>query len=163
MFERNPVDARSGRVLAIDVELADGTSISGRSPLAASKGPHQLLSGDDAFLFIECFDGESTFISKADIKALTIVNGAPARRLAVETGADAADLDPYRVLGLKRGASWAEVRDAYHRLAKLYHPDRFAGVELPTEVATYIEGMAKQINVAFRLLRSAHRAQPPRR
>ena len=32
--------------------------------------------------------------------------------------------DPYTVLALPRHASEAEVRHAYRRLARLYHPDR---------------------------------------
>ena len=31
--------------------------------------------------------------------------------------------DPYKVLGLERGASDEEVKQAYRRLAKKYHPD----------------------------------------
>ena len=31
--------------------------------------------------------------------------------------------DPYQVLGLERGASDEEVKKAYRRLAKKYHPD----------------------------------------
>lgn len=33
------------------------------------------------------------------------------------------DLDPYTVLGLRRGCSADEVRDAYRRKSKKYHPD----------------------------------------
>lgn len=32
--------------------------------------------------------------------------------------------DPYVVLGLKRGATESEIRSAYRRLVKLYHPDK---------------------------------------
>ena len=35
--------------------------------------------------------------------------------------------DPYRVLGLEPGASDEEVKQAYRRLAKKYHPDRNPG------------------------------------
>ncbi len=35
--------------------------------------------------------------------------------------------DPYQVLGLNRGASDAEVKSAYRRLAKKYHPDKDPG------------------------------------
>jgi hypothetical protein len=35
--------------------------------------------------------------------------------------------DPYRVLGLERGASSEELHDAYRRLVKLHHPDRNGG------------------------------------
>ena len=32
-------------------------------------------------------------------------------------------MDPYKVLGLEPGASDEEVKQAYRRLAKKYHPD----------------------------------------
>ena len=35
----------------------------------------------------------------------------------------APDADPYRTLGLARGAPLAEVKRAYRRLAKANHPD----------------------------------------
>lgn len=37
--------------------------------------------------------------------------------------------DPYETLGIAPTASDAEVRRAYHRLAKLHHPDRNGGSE----------------------------------
>jgi curved DNA-binding protein CbpA len=37
--------------------------------------------------------------------------------------------DPYRILGILRGASHEEVRAAHRRLAKLYHPDGATGDE----------------------------------
>lgn len=37
--------------------------------------------------------------------------------------------DPWTVLGLKRGAKKEEVKDAYHKLAKKYHPDLNKGGE----------------------------------
>lgn len=39
-------------------------------------------------------------------------------------------LDPYAVLGLKRGSSGEEIRQAYRQMARRWHPDRFpAGPE----------------------------------
>lgn len=37
------------------------------------------------------------------------------------------ETDPYRLLGIRPGASAKEVRRAFHRQAKLYHPDRNLG------------------------------------
>lgn len=47
-------------------------------------------------------------------------------------GDDAVPWDPYAVLGVHRGATREEVRDAYRAQMKLYHPDRVAdlGAEL---------------------------------
>jgi curved DNA-binding protein CbpA len=41
-----------------------------------------------------------------------------------------------------------DVHRAYLDLAKTYHPDRFAAVELPTEVKNYLAAMARRVNAA---------------
>jgi hypothetical protein len=46
-----------------------------------------------------------------------------------------APLDPYRTLGLQRGASLAEVKRAYRRLAKINHPDAAGPGALPRFLA----------------------------
>src|SRR4051794_8402032 len=43
--------------------------------------------------------------------------------------------DPYRTLGLNPGASADEVRRAYRRLAKVYHPDSAGETALPRFLA----------------------------
>ncbi len=45
------------------------------------------------------------------------------------------DADPYRTLGLPRGASTAEVKHAYRRLAKQFHPDSAGERALPRFLA----------------------------
>ncbi|HEV7603349.1 MAG TPA: DnaJ domain-containing protein [Candidatus Limnocylindrales bacterium] len=47
----------------------------------------------------------------------------------------AQDVDPYRTLGLARGASFDEVRLAYRRLAKANHPDSAGPAALPRFLA----------------------------
>ena len=35
-------------------------------------------------------------------------------------------MNPYEVLGVREGASEAEIKAAYKKLVKKYHPDRYA-------------------------------------
>jgi curved DNA-binding protein CbpA len=56
-----------------------------------------------------------------------------------------AERNPYEVLGVAREASQEEIRDAYRRLAKRYHPDRNAG-------DTEAEARFKEISAAHELL-----------
>ncbi|HEX2626398.1 MAG TPA: J domain-containing protein, partial [Candidatus Limnocylindrales bacterium] len=44
-------------------------------------------------------------------------------------------LDPYRTLGLEAGASSAEVKRAYRRLAKTFHPDSAGEQAVPRFLA----------------------------
>lgn len=157
MFERNRVDNASVMTVAVEITLDDGTTVTGRAALPQSRAVHKLLDGADAFLYIDQFDGESAFIPKASIKALKLV--MPTRLQALHLPAsDATQFDPYKVLGLAKGATWDEIRAAYHALTKTYHPDLFAAVALPPEVARYLDGRTKQINAAFRLLKTSSAA-----
>ncbi|MCE1228816.1 MAG: J domain-containing protein [Firmicutes bacterium] len=57
-------------------------------------------------------------------------------------------MNPYEILELQPGASPAEIKEAYHRLAKMWHPDRFTGAE--HEAA---ERRFQQIAQAYGMLR----------
>ena len=66
--------------------------------------------------------------------------------------ADGDSFDPYSVLGVVRGATFDEIRQAFVRLSKLYHPDLYANVALPGEVKDYLAAMARRINAAYHAL-----------
>ncbi|MEQ1695618.1 MAG: J domain-containing protein [Hyphomicrobiaceae bacterium] len=157
MFERNRVDNASVMTVAVEISLDDGSTVTGRAALPQSRAVHKLLDGPDAFIFIDRFDGESAFIPKASIKALKLVMPTRLQPLHLLV-TDATQFDPYKVLGLAKAASWDEIRAAYHALTKTYHPDLFAAVALPPEVARYLDSRTKQLNAAFRLLKASNAA-----
>jgi hypothetical protein len=160
MFERNRVDNRAETLIAVEISLADGSTISGRAVLSSGRGIHKLLDGDEPFLYLESFDGSGTFVPKADIRNVKVIT--PARGVSAALFIpDARNFDPHRVLGLEKGASFEQIRDAYHRLSKLYHPDRYAAIELPREVKAYLEAMSKNVNAAFQALRHIGQKQAP--
>lgn len=160
MFERNRVDNASVMTVAVELTLDEGSVVAGRAALPQSRAVHKLLDGPDAFIYIDQFAGESAFIPKASIKALKLVMPARLQTLHLAV-TDAASFDPHKVLGIAKDATWDEVRAAYHSLTKLYHPDVFAAVALPPEVARYLDSRTKQINAAFRLLKSPRASTAP--
>lgn len=61
-------------------------------------------------------------------------------------------MNPYEILELQPGASTDEIKSAYHRLAKHWHPDRYAGKS--KEEAEY---RFRQLAEAFNLLKDPAR------
>ena len=61
--------------------------------------------------------------------------------------------DPYKVLGVSRDASDDEIKQAYRRLAKQYHPDRNPGDEAAAK-------KMQQINAAYEQIKNPEKAQP---
>ena len=53
--------------------------------------------------------------------------------------------DPYEVLGVKPGASEAEIKTAYKNLVKKYHPDKYQGNPL----ADLAEEKLQEVNEAY--------------
>lgn len=157
MFERNRVDNRTTLAISVEISLDDGSVITGRAALPSHRGVHQLLDGDDAFLFVAPFDGEPIFVPKASVKSVRMIMPVRPQPLNIPV-VDATAFDPYKILGVAPTAPWDEVRAAYHRLSKMYHPDLYAAVTLPKEVAAYLDGMTKSINAAFRAAKSPRRA-----
>lgn len=59
--------------------------------------------------------------------------------------------DPYKILGVSRDASDEEIKQAYRRLAKKYHPDRNPG---NTEAAKKMQ----QVNAAYEAIKNPEKA-----
>ncbi|MBD2343721.1 J domain-containing protein [Anabaena subtropica] len=72
----------------------------------------------------------------------------------------------YEILGLKPGVSQVEIKQAYRKLVKIWHPDRFVNEQQKQQA----EEKIKQINVAYNTVKSVTptaekpaSASPPRR
>lgn len=79
--------------------------------------------------------------------------------MEVEQRAAALDgLDYFEVLELPREAGAADVKAAYHRASRAFHPDRFAALPSP-ELRELIGRIYRRVNEAYTVLRDDARRQ----
>jgi hypothetical protein len=138
----------------VAITLSDDTvmTVAVRMPLSNRLG--DALNAPDPFLDVVTAGGEQQYIAKTAIRSVRSMEMPKADQLDLEARqAGFAELDPHAVLGISKDAPPDEVRQAYHRMARLYHPDRIASYELPKEIKDYARAMLVRINLAFEQLR----------
>lgn len=59
----------------------------------------------------------------------------------------------YEILGVSNDASKEEIKAAFRRLSKLYHPDVYSSKDLPPEIIKEFEGKLVKINEAYDALK----------
>ena len=160
MFERNRTDNRvEPTALVVTIETTAGTTLTGKLMVPNSHaGALDALNSPGGFIEFTGFDGETTYLAKGAIASIKPAN-APRAPSLNHRGGLGDEFDPHQVLGVSIHSTWDEIRAAYLKLSKIYHPDLFATVPLPSEVATYMESTSRRINAAYATLDAAHRAQ----
>ena len=155
MFERNKIDNAEQGLVSVELTMQEGRTLSGKIAMPPGRGVLDYLNGGANFVEFESFEGDRRYLAKSsllEVKQMSVPRGVNLnQRLR-----DLDGFDPYTILGVDRGANWDETRSAFHRLAKVYHPDRYATAELPDEVKTYLSTMARRINAAYAALESVH-------
>jgi hypothetical protein len=151
MFERNKIDNVEQQSVAIQLTIDGGETLSGRAMIGIGRTLANVLNSPEMFIEFEPWSGERVMISKASIRSVKPLQVARPDSLKGRIAA-MDDFDPYTILGVKAEASLEEVKSAWHRLSKTYHPDRYASAELPTEVLDYLAAMARRVNAAYAAL-----------
>jgi hypothetical protein len=162
MFDRNRTDYTPEPAgIAVELTHADGTVAAGRLLVAMNKMLGDVLNGPGGFIEFEPYGGARTFLAKAQLASVRPLDTPRASNLGTRL-ADPAGFNPHSVLGVAPGATHEEVRQAYFRMAKAYHPDRYATAELPQEVSDYLAAMARRINAAHAALETPIKRQAAR-
>ncbi|MEM9332638.1 MAG: J domain-containing protein [Pseudomonadota bacterium] len=143
MFEKGN-DVKSIDVL---VKLQDGRELRGELVCGLKPSVSQTLNSEGHFIELKDNQEESVFLAKSQITSVEPVKngGKPLPNLqkaVIERS------NWYSVLGVSSSANQEQVKDAYHLLAKKYHPDLYSG-DLPDEVRRYANEMFSRINVAY--------------
>ncbi|WP_395688675.1 J domain-containing protein [Aestuariivirga sp.] len=142
-------DDKANRTLALVTLDDDSTlTVSVRMPLSNRLG--DALNNADQFLDALTVGGQQIYISKSSIRSVRSAALPKTDQLDLDgRGQLMPGFDPYAVLKVQKGASADEIKQAYHKMARLYHPDRIASYELPEEVKDYVRAMLVRINLAF--------------
>ena len=75
------------------------------------------------------------------------IMGLPGRRSVPPPAPGPRQLSPYEILGITPAATSGEIRDAYQKLVKQYHPDQVA--HLGPELREVAERRTKEITAAY--------------
>ena len=135
---------------AVLLTLADNQVVTVSIRLPLSRRLADALNNDDVFLDAITPSGQQQFIAKSTIKLVRPANVPRADQLDIEGRAPGTPaFDPYAILKVAKDANPEDIKSAYHRMARLYHPDRIASYELPDEVKDYVRTMLVRINLAF--------------
>ncbi|MGD9806736.1 MAG: hypothetical protein AB7E81_15715 [Hyphomicrobiaceae bacterium] len=133
---------------SVEIELANGKLLSGVLEKPRSKSFTAFMNADDSFLELNLFDGSVVQVAKASILVCRERTRVKADPLNAEIRGTDAD-NPLTVLGIKVAENREQVRQAYLNRMRLYHSDRYGGVDLPPEVRSHMESMTKRINIAY--------------
>ncbi len=145
MFERGN-SSREGPV-EVEIALQDGARLNGKIVLPPGRTLPEVLNGGATFLEFQPVTGERMFIAKSALHSVTPSNVPPLPDLWAGS-TQGAGFDPNAILGIDKDATREQARSAYLKLAKLYHPDRYAAADLPREVRDYLAVMVRRINAA---------------
>ena len=158
MFERNKIDNVDQATVPVEITTDDGDMQKGRLFISVGRNVFDVLNGAGSFLEFEPYGGERSFVAQAAIRNLKLVNVPRAPSLSGRLR-DQDGFDPHTLLGVPANATFDDIKSAWHRLSKVYHPDRYQSVELPQEVRDYLSAMARRINLAYAALEAPHQVK----
>ena len=155
MFNKENDYQRHNRApVSVSITLAAGQTLRGTLFVPKTKSLMEELNRGEPFLEFESYDGTRMFIARTNIGSVKEFNIPRVDQLENKVGL-LDQFDAHAVLGVAADADKVAIRQAYLNLAKTYHPDRFARMELPREVFEYLSAVATRVNLAYSELRGA--------
>ena len=144
-------------VVNVMITLVDRTTITGNLNKPRTKTLLEFMNYDAQFIELERKDGSRVDLAKTAIRTIEPYEAPRANQLSQEMH-KFESFEPHEVLGIIKGAPREAVREAYLKMQRMYHPDRYTGTELPAEVADYINAIARRVNIAYSMLSERGRA-----
>ena len=126
--------------ILVEISLADGSIFHGKLFVTPRGRLTDVLNDDRAFLPFESADGTFLALAKTAIKQARL----PAAEVAAYRGNN-----PYTILGVLEGVSQEELKQAYHQLCLVNHPDRIKGLGLGADYQELATQNMARINTAY--------------
>lgn len=142
-----PNETERARV-AVTLTLHSGDVLNGHVFVGHSQRLRDFLNNPDQFIDFERRDNSLTLIAKSAIATISAID-LPRTDHLLRRAQNTAGFDPHQTLGVELGANHGEVRAAYLAKARLYHPDKLAGKDVPKEVGDYMNAMFIRIQKAY--------------
>jgi hypothetical protein len=142
---------QNGRAMA-KLVMNDGKALIVSVKLSVSGKLFEAFSGTDVFVDVIAGDGTQMLLNKSTILRVEVVDPPKAGLNQNRRQADKAGFNPYAILGVDKAATSEQIREAYVRNVKMYHPDRYAALDLPQEMKDYASAMLTRINMAYQQL-----------
>lgn len=132
----------------VHLTLASGKTMMVSLKLPMSGKLADVLNNAERYLDVLGPEGEQFFLSKDMVHRVAAADPPKASLNLNRRSSDQSGFNPWAVLGVTREASADDIRAAWLALVKIYHPDRFANLEMPQEMKDYAASMLARINVA---------------
>lgn len=143
--------------ITVLISLTDRTTMTGNIQRPRTRTLVEYMNNSTLFMEVERKDGSHVTLAKASIRTIEPYEAPRANQLSQEMQ-KFESFEPHEVLGVPKGAPRETIREAYLKLQRMYHPDRYTGTELPGEVADYINAIARRVNIAYSILSERGRA-----
>jgi DnaJ-domain-containing protein 1 len=145
---------RPKKALKVLLETADGKSVESELMMFHSETLADAMNSPIAFLELRDAAGKSSLIAKSFIQRIfPKADDEPAAGEEPDLGRVRLHAqDPYLILDIPVSASDDDVRNAYLKLVRAYHPDKLASMDLPPAILDYGEEILKKINAAYELI-----------
>ena len=126
--------------ILVEISLTDGSTLRGKLFAVPQGRLVDVLNDERNFLPVENLDGTVTAIAKSAIRSVAL----PGAVVPVYRGND-----PYMILGVTEGVSEHDLKQAYHQLSMINHPDRIKGFGLGTDFQELANNNMVRLNGAY--------------
>ncbi|MES2907149.1 MAG: DnaJ domain-containing protein [Pseudomonadota bacterium] len=150
---------RQKNPLKVTLHTSDGKKYNAVLMINHGENLVNYLNSGSEFIEIEDDHKKKIILAKSSIQSVEPRDGAEhkvSEQVAGEKWRHHSQ-DPYVMLDVAMDANDEDIRAAYHKLARAYHPDRMASLELPPAMLEHGEEILKKINAAYEAIVSQRR------